>query len=93
MGLPTIFPQPHSFSRITTQNDDLTLFSLSSYPQSCYRLLMGGYDGVFGYLIELTVNSFSWNDDWEVNYRHKTVRLLKTTFEDRRDANRSAIGG
>lgn len=47
---------------------------------------MKGYDGVFGHLIESTVNSFSWNDDWEVNDEHKTVRLLKTTFEERRDA-------
>lgn len=41
---------------------------------------------MFGHLIESTVNSFSWNNDWEVNDEHKTVRLLKTTFEERRDA-------
>ncbi|KAG6362459.1 hypothetical protein INS49_010689 [Diaporthe citri] len=59
---------------------------LQSYPSACYKLLMGGYDGVFGHLIEPTVNKFSWNDDWEVNHEHKTVKLLKTTFEKRRDA-------
>lgn len=47
---------------------------------------MDGYDGVFGHLIQPTVNSFSWNDDWEVNHVNKTVKLLKTTFEKRRDA-------
>ncbi|KAI7778606.1 hypothetical protein LA080_001936 [Diaporthe eres] len=59
---------------------------LQSYPQTCYKLLMEGYHGVFGHLIEPTVNSFSWNDDWEVNHKQKTVRLLKTTSEERRDA-------
>lgn len=76
----------HSFSRITTQTNALTLFSLQSYPQTCYKLLMEGYDGVFGHLIKPTVTSFSWNDDWEINYGHETVRLLKTTLEERRDA-------
>lgn len=47
---------------------------------------MEGYYGVFGHPIEPTVNSFSWNDDWEVNHNKKNVRLLKTTFEERRDA-------
>jgi 8-oxo-dGTP pyrophosphatase MutT (NUDIX family) len=32
------------------------------------------------------VKHFSWNDDWEVNHEHKTVKLLKTTLEARRDA-------
>ncbi|KAH8748642.1 thiamine pyrophosphokinase-related protein [Diaporthe sp. PMI_573] len=59
---------------------------LQSYPQTCYDLLMEGYDGVFGHLIEPTVKRFSWNDDWEVNHEHKTVKLLKTTLEARRDA-------
>lgn len=47
---------------------------------------MEGFDGMFGHLLDSTVRSFSWNDDWEVNHEHKTVRLLKTTFEERRDA-------
>lgn len=65
---------------------NLTLFSLQSYPKTCYELLMEGYDGVFGHLIEPTVRAFSWNDDWDVKHERKTVRLLKTTFEERRDA-------
>lgn len=85
-GLAHHLSQSHFISWILAQNNHLTLFSLPSYPQTCYKLLADGYDGVFGHLIEPTVNSFSWNDDWEVNHEHKTVRLLKTTFEERRDA-------
>lgn len=81
----------HSFSasffpRGTTQKTDLTLFSLQSFPKTCYEFHIEGYDGAFGHLIEPTVKSFSWNTDWEVNHEYKTVRLLKTTFEKRRDA-------
>lgn len=65
---------------------NLTLFSLQSYPKDCYELRMEGYDGAFGHLIESTVMTFSWNHDWEVNHEEKTVRLLRTTFEERRDA-------
>lgn len=64
----------------------LTLCSLQSNPQTCYKFLMEAFKGVFGHLVETTVRALSWNDDWEVNHENKTVRLLKTTFEERRDA-------
>lgn len=63
----------------------LTLCSLQSYPKTCYKFLMEGFKGLFGHLTETTVRSFSWSDEWEVNHGNKTVRLLKTTFEGRRD--------
>lgn len=86
MTLLTMLPNLIDFRASQPEITTLTLFSLQSYPQTCYKLLMEGYDGVFGHLIEPTVNSFSWNHDWEVNHEHRTVKLLKTTFEERRDA-------
>jgi 8-oxo-dGTP pyrophosphatase MutT (NUDIX family) len=50
--------------------------SLREYPETCYQFLIEGYPGVFGYLIESTVQAFSWTEHFVVDHEHRSVKLL-----------------
>ncbi|KUJ12399.1 uncharacterized protein LY89DRAFT_738189 [Mollisia scopiformis] len=41
---------------------------LPEYRESCYKFLIEGFSGTFGYLIPATVQSFSWGKHWEIDH-------------------------
>lgn len=45
--------------------------------------MVNEFDCPFGYLLEATVNTFSWPDYWEINHDRKTVKLLGSSLEER----------
>ncbi|KAL1604895.1 hypothetical protein SLS60_004435 [Paraconiothyrium brasiliense] len=59
--------------------------SLPQYPETCYKLLLEGFSGVFGHLIEPTVQKFTWNSHWAVDHGKRTVKLLGDSFEARKN--------
>lgn len=62
------------------------LFSrLPEYPATCYTLHIQGFEGVYGHLIEDTINSMTWNDSWVVNHDELTVTLRGDTRESRQE--------
>jgi 8-oxo-dGTP pyrophosphatase MutT (NUDIX family) len=59
---------------------------LQQYPDTCYEFLIEGFAGVYGHLVEATVQGFTWDEHWELNHDDRTVRLLGGSFDARRDA-------
>lgn len=58
---------------------------LPQYPNTSYKFLIEGSLGVYGHLLQATVQRFTWNEHWEVDHHEQTVRLLGSSFDERRD--------
>jgi len=60
---------------------------LPEYPDTCYKLQIEGFPGIYGHLVETTVRLITWDENnWNISHHDKIVRLLGDSFETRRKA-------
>jgi len=61
----------------------LTRFRSPKNPELLYKFLISGYEGTFGHVLPNIVQAISWGSQWEVDYEHRTLKLLGANLEER----------